>query len=497
MPTLYRSYRPQTFAEVMGQPHITQTLQKAIQNGRLSHAYLFYGPRGTGKTTTARLLAKRVNCLKATEQDAEPCTTCELCVAAQAGTNIDIVEIDAASNRGIDDIRALREAATSRPTRGNYKVYIVDEVHMLTGEAFAALLKVLEEPQAHIIFILATTELHKVPATIASRCQIYRFRRATPAELRERLQYILKQEKRTADDSALEFIISRADGCYRDAESLLGQLLTAQKKLTRDSIVEFLGLPPLDLVADFLSGLIRSESAPALAALERSLAEGFDPEHFLKESIIVARNAAVSLVKQEATVPEFARHPAALARLPQIIRALLQALQDLAFVPQPQIALQLAVLAVCTTKGGVRSVPAPAARVSPAPAPDSPSETPVAKAPLVSVETVRQSWPQIIHAMKAVNPVASTFLRAIEPKLVDGATLTVQAHYALHRNFFDKPQNKETLLTVVKTTLNVPLLAIRCELDAAEAATWKAAKGQAETDLYEAAKAMFGQSAPR
>src|SRR3989344_2480748 len=223
MATIYRQYRPHRFAEIVGQPHVTKTLEQAIMKGRIAHAYLFQGPRGTGKTSTARILAKRLLCEKS--KDAEACGQCAPCKATEAGKNIDILEIDAASNRGIDNIRSLRESTTLSASMGKYKIYIIDEVHMLSHDAFPALLKTLEEPTSHVIFILATTELHKVPPTILSRCQVYSFRRATPEEMRGRLTYILGEEKREAESDVLDFIINRSDGCYRDAESLLGQLL--------------------------------------------------------------------------------------------------------------------------------------------------------------------------------------------------------------------------------------------------------------------------------
>ena len=276
MATLYRRYRPQKFGEIVGQDHVTETLRQAALKNKLTHAYLFYGPRGTGKTTMARLLAKRANCEKA--KGAEPCGKCTSCRALATGRHTDVMEIDAASNRGIDDIRALREHINLAPALGKYRVYIIDEVHMLTREAAAALLKTLEEPVAHVIFILATTELHKVPPTILSRCQVFRFKRASRDEMAGRLKFILKKEKRAADEATLDFIIDRSDGCYRDAESLLGQLLTLRdKKVNKLALQEFLGLPAPATLERFLEALVNGESAPALAAAEETVGGGYYP----------------------------------------------------------------------------------------------------------------------------------------------------------------------------------------------------------------------------
>jgi DNA polymerase-3 subunit gamma/tau len=219
-----RKWRPQKFDDVVGQEHITTTLKNAIKNNRIAHAYLFTGPRGVGKTTTARILAKALNCLN--PQDSEPCNECEMCNSIQTTQSLDIIEIDAASNRGIDEIRTLRDSVKYTPTKGKYKIYIIDEVHMLTKESFNAFLKTLEEPPAHTIFIFATTDIHKVPLTIISRCQRFDFRRIQLDTIKSLLSKIAEEEQIRIDDKTLTVIAKKADGALRDAESFFDQIVS-------------------------------------------------------------------------------------------------------------------------------------------------------------------------------------------------------------------------------------------------------------------------------
>ena len=238
---LYRKYRPQTFDEVVGQAGVTQTLKAQLQTGRLSHAYLFTGSRGTGKTSCAKILAKAVNCLN--PQDGNPCNVCTACRSIDAGSCMDVLEIDAASNNGVDNVRDLRDDAIYTPSEVKRRVYIIDEVHMLSISAFNALLKIIEEPPEHLIFILATTELHKVPATILSRCQRFSFRRIAPEDMAPRLQYVASQEQIVLEPQAAMILARMADGALRDGVSLLDQCASATLgPVTAEAVYQCLGL---------------------------------------------------------------------------------------------------------------------------------------------------------------------------------------------------------------------------------------------------------------
>ena len=263
---LYRKWRPKAFADVVGQPQVTRTLRSELSAGRAAHAYLFTGSRGTGKTTCAKILAKAVNCLNPVEGD--PCGQCEICRGIDSGSVMDVVEIDAASNNGVENIRTLREEANFTPAAAKYRVYIIDEVHMLSVGAFNALLKTLEEPPAHVIFILATTEVHKLPATILSRCQRFDFRRIPPQDIADRLTYVAEQEGASLDPQASLLLARLADGALRDALSLLDQCLGRSKTVTEEVVVEAVGLVGREHLFQLTDTFLQQDSAAALALVD-------------------------------------------------------------------------------------------------------------------------------------------------------------------------------------------------------------------------------------
>lgn len=296
--SLYRKWRPQTFEDIIGQKHITQTLINAISLNRISHAYIFSGPRGVGKTTTARILAKSLNCLKGPTP--HPCNKCERCIRITNGYSMDVVEIDGASNRGIDDIRDLRNKVKFVPAEGKYKVYIIDEVHMLTTEAFNALLKTLEEPPSHVIFIFATTNPHKIPSTILSRCQWFNFRRISLEDIVAKLKMIVKDEKLKIDDKALNIIARSSTGSMRDAESALDQIIAyCGKDIISQSVREVLGIIEEEVFFEFTEAIIKNDTLKGIELVNRTSDLGGDASQFVKNLMEYVHNLSIAKVCQK------------------------------------------------------------------------------------------------------------------------------------------------------------------------------------------------------
>ena len=286
---LYRKFRPKIFEDVVGQEHITRTLRNQIKNNRVAHAYLFSGGRGSGKTSTAKILARAVNCLNPI--DGEPCNECEICKQALEGTLIDVSEIDAASNNGVDNIRDIREEVEFIPTNAKYRVYIIDEVHMLSTGAFNALLKTLEEPPKHVIFILATTEPQKLPVTILSRCQRFDFKRISIENIIKRLEIICRESNIEIEEAALKIIAKMSDGAMRDAISILERCIAdGDVKITEGKIRELVGIPEIEYLLDISKDLILNDAVKVLQDAEKIINEGKDLEVFTWETIKFVRD---------------------------------------------------------------------------------------------------------------------------------------------------------------------------------------------------------------
>ena len=357
---LYRRWRPESFADLVGQEHISRTLSRAVTSGQTSHAYLFTGPRGTGKTSTAKILARALNCAEG--PTLTPCGVCGSCRSISDGSSMDVFEIDAASNRGIDEIRDLRESVKFAPTEGHYKIYIIDEVHMLTTEAFNALLKTLEEPPERVIFILATTEPHKVPATIQSRCQRYDFHRITVTEIRDRLIYVCKESDIAAEEDALGIIAEQADGGMRDALSILDQCMAlAEGTLTAERVQEALGLVGRAWIRRMAGEIAARDAAALIAQLSELLQSGRELKQVLAELaqhfrrlMIAGVGGAVSAAELCAGDAEELRMDAAQftqEEIMSILRRLNETMQELRTSPQPRIAVETLLIGLCHTEG--------------------------------------------------------------------------------------------------------------------------------------------------
>ena len=423
---LYRKYRPRVFADVYGQDHVTSTLKNEIKEGRISHAYLFTGSRGTGKTTCAKILAKAVNCPNAV--DGEPCNACEICKGLDSGTIYDVVEIDAASNNGVDNIRDLREEVNYTPTRGKYRVYIIDEVHMLSTGAFNALLKTLEEPPAHVIFILATTEVHKLPATILSRCQRFDFKRIQPETMAVRLQQVAGLEGMELAPDAATLIARIADGALRDGLSILDQCAGRSKQITAQLVSEVAGLAGREALYRLSDAVLARDSSAAVEELAQLHENSYDMERLCVEMINHFRNfMMVKTVKKSreliiCTDDEYKHIEASAGQftLAQILRGLdlfQSTLVKIKGGATPRIEMEMAFVRLCEPKletdpdainqrlsaleravqngvpaAPVKTVQSPAPAVRPAPAqptvPPTPQPTPAAAAPAPEPEPV-------------------------------------------------------------------------------------------------------------
>lgn len=368
-----QKWRPQFFRDVVGQVHVTTTIQNQIKSNRLGHAYLFRGPRGTGKTTVARLFAKAVNCLKPTQETdfdqsitGEPCNTCDACNQITQGSSFDVIEMDAASNRGIDTIRDLRENVKLSPAAYKYKVYIIDEVHMLTPEGFNALLKTLEEPPSHVIFIMATTEHSKIPKTIVSRCQDFDFRNLSSEQIVSRLQLIASDEGISADNEVLSLIARQSEGCLRDAENLLERLVSSNaKELTIENVEETLGLGSSFLLNELSESIIKQNLTSGLQTLNKLSRQGMDlvlclnqlTSYFRDLRLLAIDNQLEELIQAPSSELPTLKDKAqeiSVERLSRIIRILMHANRDIKEYGYVQLQLESALVQINAIKEGIK-----------------------------------------------------------------------------------------------------------------------------------------------
>ncbi len=526
-PALYSKYRPRTFDEIEGQEHIRTTLKSALALNRIAHAYLFTGPRGTGKTTTARVLAKAVNCLS--NDSAKPCNQCAVCRAINEGRLLDLIEIDAASNTSVDDIRDLRDKVDFRPGEAKYKVYIIDEVHMLSNAAFNALLKTLEEPPPHVIFVLATTDPQKIPATVISRVQRFDFRRLTLNEIIARLNEIAAKEKVQIESAAIELIARQATGAMRDAISLLDQLMAyGNDEITLAQVQGLLGAASNQMIGELIARLAEKNVAQGLTLIANAVDNGADPRQLAREIVEYLRGLLLmkagsgdALTLTEETQAEMSQRAGRFSadQLVRAIRLFSQAAFELRASSHPTLPLEIALVEATLEETTVRAAapaatPPPTPRASPKPpSPSSPtikrassmdagSENPsknitpasvVASAePSVSsdltVEALRESWDRVLARVRPYNKTAEALLRDVEPIKVEGDLIYLGFHYQNHADRFEKEAKGKMVIEKALTEVFQVKCRVKCVLSPRKAKL----KAVQEDPLIQAAVNQMG-----
>jgi DNA polymerase-3 subunit gamma/tau len=456
---------------MVGQEHITRTLRNALKRDRIRHAYLFSGPRGTGKTTSARLLAKAINCHHP-DPDQRPCNQCPACIAVNEGRFLDLIEIDAATHTGVDDVRELRDKIAFAPGEGRYKIYIIDEVHRFSGSAFDALLKTLEEPPDHAVFVLATTEIDKVPATIKSRCLQFEFRRLSVREIADRLQEIIETESLQAERGALEMIARQGTGSLRDSISLLDQIITdPQEVITLEIVQRVLGTASSVAVRELADALIQFDAAEGLRVINRAIDGGTDPRQFGQQvvehlrAVLLAQTAGADMVEaaQEdralyaAQAEQISRHT-----LVRALRAFSDAVNNFKGGWQPQLPLELALIE--SVRGEVIeepvAAPSPAAKPQQAPAdetePDVVSEP--GAPPVVPVASINESWERVLRALYRYSKTSPDVMKYFRAQRVEGhlvVLVTDNEHY--FQRISPHPEKRKIVEKALRDVFNLPL----------------------------------------
>jgi DNA polymerase-3 subunit gamma/tau len=470
---LYLKYRPRAFEEIEGQTHVTHTLKNALVENRIAHAYLFAGPRGTGKTTTARILAKAVNCLG--ESGAKPDNSCANCVAINESRMLDLIEIDAASHTSVEDIRELRDKIDFRPGEAKYKVYIIDEVHMLSTSAFNALLKTLEEPPPHVIFVLATTDPQKIPATVISRVQRFDFRRLTLGEIIERLKEIAVKEELNIEPAALELVARQASGSMRDAISMLDQLTAYNRAgITLAQVQSLLGATPYELMGELSSRIIEQDVAGGLALIAQAVDGGADPRQFARDmveyfrGILLIKNKGgnlLSLTAETHSAMDVRSKQMSVEQIMRTIRLFNQAAFELRASVNPTLPLEIALIESTLEESASlkspppRPIPAPAPKrspeiqdakknsMAPSAAPGKESDSiPGSGSEAFTLENLRAEWDRMLAHVRSRNKMAEALLRAAEPIKIEDQQITLGFRYEGHAERFEKQAKGKVLI---------------------------------------------------
>jgi len=502
---LYRKYRPQTFSQMIGQNHIKITLQHELAKGDIGHAYLFCGPRGLGKTTSARLFAKSVNCERRKEGESEPCNECQTCLDIIAGHSIDMIEIDAASNTGVDNVREnIIENSRFNPVRSKYKVFIIDEVHMLSNQAFNALLKIMEEPPAHVIFILCTTEIHKVPLTIISRCQRFDFKKVTGEQMLKRLELVVGGEAKKVEEEVLKRIIVSSEGCVRDAESLLAKVLSLGDDITADQAEIVLPRSDFESTSSFVNFLAENNAAAAIELINRLMDDGVDLVifsesllEFLRQMLLVKTSGrlesyGIELSNDLSTGIAGQAEKFNWAEIVEMIEEFSGKGKEIRQSAIPQLPLEIAVVKItqkvsCSKPDAISFVaaaapskpqniaasvppadikPSTAEKAAEAPQDDSPIATAAETGLLPSdasqseyaLEDVIAKWPNIIQKMVKTNFTLSSMLKMSQPIKVDKGYLQIAVTTEFFRGRLESANNRPIIEAAIESEIGGKIL---------------------------------------